>query len=286
MIGFNQLGNKGWLGNQMFQYAGLQGIAANRNLECCIPPDDGTQQHNYGLWDCFKLTNLKTTGYVDGPMYQSPTAYGDNSCSFKFCEYTYNNCPDNVNLNAFFQTEKYFAAIADQIRQDFEFQDSIKQSCVVYMHKFDNPIFLHVRRSDYVKRQEFHSVQTPEYYRQALDMWPADQQVIIFSDDMEWCRQQKLFQHERFTFSNSNKRFDHIIDDPIYNNQPALVPFWDLCKMSMCKGGIMANSSLSWWAAWLQNHADKQIVAPSNWFGPELWHLDTSDVYCKDWIKI
>ena len=72
MIGFDELGSKGWLGNQMFQYAALRGIAANRGYDFCIPPDDETRLTNYELHNTFKLKSVKNLGYIGG-LYKHPT---------------------------------------------------------------------------------------------------------------------------------------------------------------------------------------------------------------------
>ena len=108
MIGYNRLGTNGRLGNQMFQYAALRGIAANNNLDWCIPSEDTPTYANYGLFDAFKLKNLKHTGLVNGPTYDEP--------GFEFDEEIFNNCPDNVNIDGYRQSEKYFKHIEDSIR--------------------------------------------------------------------------------------------------------------------------------------------------------------------------
>ena len=94
-------------------------------------------------------------------------------------------------------------------------------------------------------------------------MFPDSTNVLIFSDDSEWCHQQKLFEDDRFMISDNDSGYV------------------DMCLMSMCTDFIIANSSFSWWAAWLGNKG--KVVAPSNWF-PD--NKDTSDLYCPDWEVI
>lgn len=92
MIGFNQIGTMGRLGNQMFQYAALKGIAANRGFEYTIPPDGQIDQiDNYGLIESFELTTNKNIGFLD-------TKTGCRENSFHFDENVFNKCPDNVSF--------------------------------------------------------------------------------------------------------------------------------------------------------------------------------------------
>ena len=142
-IGFNGLGNSGRLGNQLFQYASLRGIAANRGFDFVFPPPYDSID-NYGVHECFKLDGIKeeNVAFLN-------TQQGVQEAHFHFDENLYNNCPDNVNLLGCYQTEKYFKEIEDVIRNDLQFQDEILKPCEEMMSGFDTrPIMLHVRRGD------------------------------------------------------------------------------------------------------------------------------------------
>jgi len=144
MIGYNHLGRNGRLGNQMFQYAALRGIASNLGYEFTIPNSDfGDEWNTHQLFEIFKLTNLKSKGFVENNYIQEK--------QYNFDLELFNQCPDNVSLLGYFQTEKYFIHIKDSIREDFEFQDEILKNSKEVMSEMDNPISLHVRRTDYVK---------------------------------------------------------------------------------------------------------------------------------------
>ena len=119
-IGYNRLGSNGRLGNQMFQYAGLRGISSHLGFDWVIPKPLNYGDSNYGLFDCFKMSSVKENnfGYVESQSIQT-------GC-FHFNEEFYNKCPDNINLHDYFQTEKYFKNIEDDIRKDFIFKNDIK----------------------------------------------------------------------------------------------------------------------------------------------------------------
>lgn len=267
MISFNTLGNLGRLGNQMFQYASLKGIANNRNMEFSIPPksifghiDIAVKKSDATLYDCFDLINVNQNICNYPRVIES---------SFSFDENLYNTCPSSVDLFGYFQTEKYFINIESEIRKDFTFKDEIYNIAKETFTElfFDKDVIsLHVRRGDYVLNSN-HPVQSLEYYRQALSNFDDNIPVIIFSDDPYWCNEQELFESDRFTIS--------------YGNDTKI----DLCLMTLCSYHIIANSSYSWWGSWLAK--SKKTIAPQNWFGDELKRTkDTKDLYHRDWIII
>ena len=172
---------------------------------------------------------------------------------------------ENCSLYGFFQTEKYFKHIEKQIRKDFTFKDDIKNECDDLIKQFTNPIALHIRRGDFVWNNKNHPPLSLDYYKSALESFDSDREVIIFSDDTEWCKEQELFADDRFAVAEGGDQF------------------YDLCLMSMCGDFIIANSTFSWWGAWLGNRG--KVIAPKNWFGETLGH-DTKDLYCKGWTVL
>jgi hypothetical protein len=118
-----------------------------------------------------------------------------------------------------------------------------------------------------------------------LKHFPEDTPCFVFTDDIEWCKQQEFFQSDRFMFNESNSRYEYKTIDGTGKMQNTLLPQVDLCLMTLCSGGIIANSSYSWWGAWLQNDRGK-IVAPNprKWFGTAMAELNTSDVVPDRWI--
>jgi len=269
MIGFNALGRMGRLGNQMFQYAALRGLARNIGADITIPyypdaVDDGIgNMLRTELFDSFDLrvnTGLLNNGHA--PVLQER--------QFHFDDELFRMCPDHVSLQGYFQTEKYFKHIEDEIREDFIFHPEISAPCKELIENVDNPIALHVRRTDYVTNSENHFNLPIKYYEAALKHFDDDRNVIVFSDDPEWCKQQDLFSDDRFMVSEND-------DNRV-----------DLCLMSMCNDFIIANSSYSWWGAWLSANKDKKVIAPVQWFGKTGYTKDhdTKDLIPNDWIRI
>jgi hypothetical protein len=281
MLAFNELGNNGRLGNQMFQYAALRGIAANRGFEWCIPPFNTTRVDNYSLANCFMMDGVSSRNQFILDRGAAPVVV---ERQFHFDEELFRLCPNDVSIHGFFQSEKWFKNVEQDIRSDFTFHDDLRIPVKGFLDELKDPIFLHVRRGDpnlvdargfkwsYTQCSDQHPPQPLEYYEKALALFPEDQEVVIVSDSPEWVMEQELFKPDRFYVSTPEEKYP----DGSYT------PYVDLSIMAQCKGGIIANSSLSWWGAWLQNGAGK-IVAPKMWFGPAYADKDTSDLYCEGW---
>ena len=276
-ISYNRLGSNGRLGNQMFQYAGLRGIAANRNFEWLIPRPDNYGDSNYGLFDCFAMSSVEEENF--GQLNGQSIATGQ----FHFSQEFFDNCPDNINLHDYFQTEKYFKNIEDVIRNDFSFKKEIVKSCLEILDELVDPIFIHIRRGDYVNQPDNHPVCSTSYYENSLNHFKDTSSVLIFSDDPEWCKSQELFSDDRFLISEFNLKYNQT-SDTNDGRVKSLIPYYDLCLMSMCQGGIIANSSMSWWGAWLIQNPTQPIVAPNPWFGKNYNHYDMSDLIPERWV--
>lgn len=235
----------GRLGNQMFQYAGLKGIAANNGYWYSVA-------QNTSLYECFKIPETL-------PNNNHKIVSVDK---FEFDEEFFNDCPDDVDVCGYFQSEKYFNHIEQQIRQDFTFHDRIVEQCLSYKSALPNTqiISLHIRRSDYISDPNFECLSL-DYYRNALKLLP-NFPVIVFSDDPEWCKNE--FKKDSFIIS------------------PFTDPYYDICLMSLCDYHIIANSSFSWWGSWLAK--SKQTIAPKKWFAGEFSSFNTQDLYLSNWI--
>lgn len=260
----NCMGSIGRLGNQMFQYAALRSISKKFNYEYCLPVvnfkcfDALGNPEDLNLFECFELNDEERKNTDLYPIKLETFGFDDN---------VFYKCPDNVDLHGYFQDVKYFENNAEDIRKSFVFKKN--HSDVAHQQfysSFPNQevISLHIRRGDY-SHQSHHPVQSLEYYAKALKFFNKDLKVLIFSDDVDWAERQEIFQSERFLFSR--------------NNNSAV----DLCMQTFCKYHIIANSTFSWWGAWLAN--SKKVVKPKLWFGPPLDNYKNFlDV--KGWIAL
>jgi len=268
VIGFNALGQLGQLGNQMFQLASLRGIAANRGYNYCFPVHDQVVVDSLGnrlrvdVQNAFTLQNVNPLNiqFID------PDRPVMNEDGFHFNEGIFNECPDWVDLRGFFQTEKYFTHVSDMVREMFTFRPDIIDPARQMVEGLNKaPVALHIRRGDFLRNSGNHNNLSLEWYANALNKFDLrGRQVAIFSDDPAWCKKQELFENDdTFLISEGNSHYT------------------DLAMMSLCTGHIIANSTFSWWGAWLAN--SKEVIAPAKWFGPENAHLDTKDLYPEHW---
>lgn len=268
MLAFNYLGRLGRLGNQMFQYASLKGIARNRGYDFCIPNHNQVVKDPYGFdlkIELFYPFTMSTVHPHNIRLLDRGYAPVVEEKYFHFDEILFNMCPDEITLSGFFQSEKYFKHIEDEIRVDFSFKDELLEPCKEMMGSIGSAISLHVRRTDYLQNSN-HTTLNLEYYSQALKHFNDTSTVLVFSDDPEWCKEQKLFSSDRFMISESG---DHYVD---------------LCLMSLCEQHIIANSSFSWWGAWLSGSND--VIAPIQWFGEDNHDKDTKDLIPQRWARI
>jgi len=264
MIGHNHLGKNGRFGNQMFQYAATRGIAAARGYEFVIPngpkleQDFHDEENQHKLFMAFQMRGTKRIGMLDASYKEEGT--------FRYNSDLVKNCPDDVNLYGYFQSEKYFKHIEDEIREDFTWRADVEKNCldiwkeIVTADGFTEAIGLHVRRTDHLIKPTFHPVLPISYYEEALSKLPEDLPVFVFTDDPQWAFGHEFFASDRFFISES---------DNVH----------DMCLMSMCNYNIIANSTFSWWGAWLAGHDN--VIGPKLWFGPD--GEDPTDIFVDRW---
>ena len=179
-ISYNRLGSNGRLGNQMFQYAGLRGIANYNNLDWKIPPYDYNHKDNYALFETFELKHCQpqNIGFNEALTVTEKTHAFDESLFY---------CTNGVNIDAYLQCEDYFIHIADQIREDFTFKKVFLDPCKEYIDSLDSPpIFLHIRQSDNIGREEYHPILPIRFFESALEYFDEETPCFVFTDDIEW----------------------------------------------------------------------------------------------------
>ena len=261
MLTMTSLGAMGRLGNQMFQYAALRGIAAHRGLSFRIPePRDPPGAQCHQLFDAFFLEGAQTHTPKRFPRLR--IRHRRSESSFRFDKDLFDTCPDGSDLYGYFQSEKYFQHIKDELIADFRFRCEAETNV-----PNGDYIAIHVRRGDYLHLSHAHPLCTPEFYERALDCLPKNVGAIVFSDDLEWCRHQDVFSGCDFS-------------EGLRNDQ-------DLFVMTRASHNIIANSSFSWWGAWLNTRAGRTVIAPSQWFNPVYKPTnEVQDLLPSDWLVI
>lgn len=182
---------------------------------------------------------------------------------------------DSAYYLGYWQTEKYFSDIRSKILEVFTFPhlaEKDKNQVMLESVQSKNSVSVHVRRGDYMKIGNTQGICTLEYYRKALKLIrekTVPEIFLVFSDDISWCR-------------------DNIA--MFLGNIPTVYVDWnrgensfrDMQLMSHCRHNIIANSSFSWWGAWLNNNPNKIVIAPSRWMNGKGW----ADIIPDIWIKI
>jgi hypothetical protein len=283
---------KGGLGNQLFQYAlGRQlSIAKNTPLQLDTSSYKIDTLREYRL-DSFnisashseKLPFFATDGrarYLNKVIQTIRGAFSKPFQIIKEKNFSFDSaifdCSDQAYLDGFWQSEKYFTRVASTIREDLRLKKPLQGELKGIVEKIieTNSISLHVRRGDYVSNPAttaFHGVCETAWYEEAakfLESKVNQPAFFVFSDDYEWARENLRFQSPAIFIKPS-------LDGQECN---------DMYAMSLCKHNIIANSSFSWWGAWLNTNPEKIVVAPKNWFvaGPK----NTNDLIPDTWHRI
>lgn len=255
MITSETFGNNGRLGNQLFQYASLIGIAKNNNRALVLP-----------AWEyahCFE--GEFPEGQASG-------------IQFKESTFTYNAAWTNfderfkiIDIFGYLQTEKYWQHCVSDVRQALTFKDEFKaQSRAQFSGKaiFNKPtIAISIRRGDYVNNPNYEQLPITYFILALFENFPnwKEHNIIIFSDDIPYCK----------------VHFDCLPNVFFSTNNSAIE---DICLMSQCSHFILSNSTFSWWGAYLGECKDSKIVRPNYLFnGKLLAQNDWSDFYPERW---
>lgn len=262
MIIFTQLGHLGQLGNQLFQVAATISHAYRMRVGAAF------NKFEYNKW-LLKPVN-------DTLEYMAPWAEDREHPIVPHTQFDYKPIPEGhyQMLTGFFQSEKYFnePSVISQLTPGNQLMGLVREAGKNVIHHA-NVCAVHVRRTDYLEKQDYHPALEPGYYREAmntvLEKHPGTV-FFFFSDDIAWCRQ---------NFGDKHYYSEHNID------------IVDLYLMAQCRHHIIANSSFSWWGAWLRRMFSKDqqtVIAPKVWAGSR-WHDEQpnstfQDIYCKNWI--
>jgi len=249
----------GGLGNQMFQYAhGRQEEILGKKIKF-IKNFSDNRKYSLGVF------NIKSdAGFTDKK--QNKLFKSIDKIKIYF----------NLYTNKYYLGEKYFQKITDQLRHEFTLKNPLTEKTTALKQdiiKSPVSVSIHIRRGDYVdnpKTNKYHGLCDLQYYCDAVNTVKekigGDFKIFIFSDDINWAKKNIKFPCE------INFVFDSEITD-----------YEEMYLMSLCKHNIIANSTFSWWGAWLNINPNKIVIAPKKWFNNK---KVTQDIIPNNWIKI
>ena len=274
---------KGGLGNQLFQYAAGRAVALHHKLPLKL---DLTVFENYKLHNGYRLDqfaiqagiatendiiNLKGGNNVlfsalrKAGFFKRKSYFKEKRSSY-FDARVFKN--KFVYLDGYWQNELYFSNIREVLLRELSPINSINDLGCDYLEPINkcNSVSLHVRRGDYLNLKNI-NVLDVDYYMKAVEYIRKSVEkptFFIFSDDLDWCKKSLGF-----------------LDGCIYVDRTQ-TEIDDLKLMSFCRHNIIANSSFSWWGAWLNQNPRKTVIAPKDWM---LNDPSSSNVILSDWVK-
>lgn len=286
----------GGLGNQMFQYATARRLAIKHKTEVGLDLSWFSLTNNQDSTRFFELDSFKLkknviehpedldiipyrpgrlgTKNIISRKYRSPDTY----ILYREQQYSLNKpvlrAPNNTYLEGNWTTEKYFIDIRPKVLHDFSWREkpTIKNREIISELKMElNSVSLHIRRGDFLNKTTFkhHGILGLDYYYQAecaIKKTVDKPHFYIFSDDIGWVKNNLRLKSQMSFVSHDRKGTD------------------DMCIMKECKHAIIANSTFSWWAAWLNTNPGKVVIAPKMWLAEP--NVNTSDVIPSNWKKI
>jgi hypothetical protein len=295
MIGVKLMGG---LGNQMFQYAAARGLAKRRDTEVGIDKSwykynsviDTPRHYELGCFS-FKPHFLKLSQtpidpglfYYQGRQGKLRLKLHQASNHTRLQTYVeqgsdynkeFSNLPDDTFLFGWWQTEKYFVSAKAEIVRDFQYANQPNNQNMKMLSDIANcnSVSLHVRRGDYVhdkNTNQKHGTKTLDYYQQAIKhivKKVKNPKFFVISDDPAWCKQ--------------NLKFDYPTVYVTHNTAGEE----DMRLMRACKHNIIANSSFSWWGAWLNENPGKIVIAPKQWFNDP--SINPKDIIPSTWLRV
>ena len=275
----------GGAGNQLFQYAAGRALADR--LCCELVLDSRYVAGSADRGDCFEhfgnarfrrdddLPPAKSDGAVRYGLWRKfgrdPKFHREAGLGF---DARFFDLPTNTYLHGYWQSEKYFEEIAEQLRSDLRFTtelDSANAEMATQIASANTPVALHVRRGDYVAPGSYAAC-SPAYYRAATDLLAeklgSDLTCFVISNDPAWARENLDLGQETVVVDLNDEMTGH----------------FDLYLMSLCAHTVIANSTFSWWGAWLNSHPDKLVIAPKDWFAKD--NLSNPDICPDDWLRL
>ena len=279
---------RGGLGNQLFQYSAARSLADRLNVNLGLD----TREYNAGspFEMGLKHFNIRAEFNPKGLIkhrkngfskYILDIAMGNHKNVYKETNLRFNNLfhslPNKTYLKGYWQSEKYFENNQKNIFKDLQLiaPQSKKNIKTLETISKTNSVSLHIRRGDYVTNSAYnmkHGTCSLDYYKKSVDYLSKSLNknftIFAFSDDPEWVfKNLKLPMDIQFIEHNSSKK-----------------NYEDLRLMSQCNHNIIANSSFSWWGAWLNKSPKRTIISPKKWYADK--NIKNIDIIPNNWVKI
>jgi hypothetical protein len=276
----------GGLGNQMFQFAAGYSIAKRNNVKLSLDLTRFNRRQDHVGFELQKVFDI----YSKVKFLHIPVNFGfikfkeilnnfDLSFdTFKEPHFHYNHkildIPKHSIINGYWQSELYFMSYAKEIKKIYTFSNKLNKKNTLIANDINqnNSISIHIRRGDYLfKNNDNHNVDLNEYYLKAIKESSKcfiNPKYFIFTDDPLWVKKNFIIE------------YPYIVVDVNHG----LNSFFDMHLMSLCKVNILANSSFSWWSAWLNNNLNKVVYAPKKWFKDK--SICTNDLIPSSWNTI
>jgi hypothetical protein len=266
----------GGLGNQLFQIFTTIAFSIKYSISFFFVETENLDQGR-------RLTYWKSVFEKLKPFLKSNNIIQNNfqflkEPAFHFHDFQLNN-QINYCLQGYFQSYKYFDFAFQQIYNMLKIDDlknSVLNKFYYPIHFLDQTVSIHFRLGDYKKLQHIYPILSLKYYCNALKLFPSIQTVFYFCDtfDME--------EVDKFIISNLEKSFP----EKKFVKAPGYLADWEqLLFMSCCSHNIIANSTFSWWAAYLNTNKNKKVCYPSTWFQPHV-NFNTNDLFPSNWTRI
>lgn len=252
---------QGGLGNQMFQWACGRNLSIQRKSSLSVE----VLSYQFDIKRSFRLNlfkNISKSLNLDVNIYDKWIPRGPQIVNDDFKTFSFPS--GSVYLDGYWQSELFFKNNSKEIKKDFDLSDFYY--IIDKFPQIKDSVSLHIRRTDYITSNGFHPVQPIDYYLNGLESLNKDyENIFVFSDDIDWCRENIKLKSCLFMDNQTD--------------------FESLCLMSHAKHNIIANSSFSWWAAWLNETPSKKVIAPKTWFG-EASNLESNRITPETWILI
>jgi hypothetical protein len=257
-MNFITTNHRGGIGNVMFKLAASISTAIDNNINYIfstefIRPLD-PDYNNYGN------NILRNINFI-GKLPQNYFVHVEKQFNYQEIKY---NKGDNLLLDGYFQSEKYFHNNKQIIIDIFKPTEEIKNDILNSLPEVNSYVSIHVRRGDYLNLPNHHPQQSDEYFRTATEIIGRDKTYLIFSDDLDGIK----------------NKFDYLPNKIFYTSGK---DWLDLYTMSLCCDNIICNSTFSWWGAYLNANKDKKVITTNKWFGTAYNNYNTSDLFPIEW---